>query len=182
MDLDNIIKGCMDGDRKAREALYGRYRNTLFALSLKYCANLEEAEDNLHNAFVEIFTNIRSFANKGSFEGWMKRITIHKAIDSYRKTFGLVALPDKLPDDTTVDEDEMDVSLDRLLELVQRLPNQYRLVFCLYELDDYSHKEIASMLDITEGTSKSNLHKAKALLKRELQQTPINPKKVSNGK
>jgi len=182
LDLDKLIQGCIDGDRKSRQALYDRYRNALFCLSLKYCANTEEAEDNLHNAFIEIFTNIHRFGKQGSFEGWMKRITINKAIDSYRKTFGLVTLPEQLPGDTTVEDYDMDVSLDRILELVQRLPNQYRLVFCLYELDDYSHKEIASMLAISEGTSKSNLHKAKALLKRELLKPAAEPKKVSNGK
>lgn len=182
MDLDKLIKGCIDGDAKAREALYGRYKNTLFCLSLKYCASEEEAEDNLHNAFVEIFTNIRNFSNKGSFEGWMKRITINKAIDSYKKTFGLVTIPERLPDTTDVDDADMAVSLDHLLALIQDLPHQYRLVFSLYELDDYSHKEIADMLSISEGTSKSNLHKAKAILKARLQEHSAPPKTASNGK
>ena len=168
MSLEAIIKGCIRKNRKAQEELYHRYKNTLFMLSLKYCSNEAEAEDNLHNAFIEIFTHIEKFGNKGSFEGWMKRIVINKAISSYRKSYQLVPIKDDYQQDTTVSDDEMDIPADSILKLVQELPNQYRLVFCLYELDDYSHKEIAGMLSITENTSKSNLHRAKQILKEKI--------------
>lgn len=151
-------------------------------LSLKYCPNEAEAEDNLHNSFIEIFTNIKNFNNKGSFEGWMKRITINKAIDSYKKTFQLSPIKDDFKDDTTIDENDFDVSLDHILSLIQDLPNQYRLVFSLYELDDYSHQEIASMLSITESTSKSNLHRAKLILKEKIKAKNSFHKNISNGK
>lgn len=152
-------------------------------LSLKYCSNEAEAEDNLHNAFIEIFTNINKFNNKGSFEGWMKRIVINKAIDSYKKNFKLQPIKDDYCDETIIDKTEIDFSLDHLLSLIQELPNQYRLVFSLYELDDYSHQEIANMLSISESTSKSNLHRAKLILKEKISiKNSFHNYNIHNGK
>lgn len=169
MNLDELIKSCQKQNSKAQEELYHLYRNTLFVLCLKYCANQAEAEDNLHNAFIEIFTNIKKYKGQGSFEGWIKRITINKAIDSYKKSYQLSTISDKDYPDTEIEENELDeYSLDYILALVQNLPNQYRLVFCLYELDNYSHLEIAEMLNISVGTSKSNLHRAKMILKEQI--------------
>lgn len=182
MTIDTIIKGCINGKAGAQEALYLAYRDVLFRISLKYCRSHDAAEDNLHNAFIDIFTKIRQYNNSGSFEGWMKRITINKAVDSYKKTIQLVPVKEDYPEDTTVTDDEMNVSVDYILQLVQQLPDQYRLVFSLYELDDYSHKEIAALLEISESTSKSNLHRAKALLKEKLTRKPmLNNYNVSNG-
>lgn len=183
MNLDKIIKGCSKNNRKAQEELYLLYKDVLFVLCLKYCRNEDEAEDNLHNAFIEIFTGIDKYKGAGSFEGWMKRITINKAIDSYRKTIQLVPVKDNLPDDTEVSDNEMNVPAEYILGLVQQLPDQYRLVFSLYELDSYSHKEIAEMLAISENTSKSNLHRAKAILKQKIINRQSLPNyNVSNGK
>ena len=168
MDIENLIKSCIKQNRQAQEELYHLYKKTLFVLSLKYCANEAEAEDNLHNAFIEIFTNIDKFKNKGSFEGWMKRITINKAIDSYKKKHQLIPIKEDSIQDLTIDTDEIHLSLDYILSIIQELPHQYRLVFSLYELDDYSHLEIAQMLSISVGTSKSNLHRAKTILKERI--------------
>lgn len=149
--------------------MYHQYKEVLFSLSLKYCRNFEEAQDNLHNAFLEIFLNIRQYHGNGSFEGWMKRITINRAIDSYKKTFQLAPITKDFHDDYQVENSDLEnVSLDELLQHIQELPNQYRLVFCLYELDDYSHREISEMLSISESTSKSNLHRAKMILKEKI--------------
>jgi len=168
LNLEELIKGCIRQNSKAQEELYNLYKNVLFVLSLKYCQNEAEAEDNLHNAFIEIFTSIKKYNKKGSFEGWIKRITINKAIDSYKKKYQLVTIKEDLAQDTMLEEDEMDLPLDYILSLIQDLPNQYRMVFCLFELDDYSHQEIAKLLAITEGTSKSNLHRAKVSLKEKI--------------
>lgn len=152
-------------------------------LSLKYCANEAEAEDNLHNAFIEIFTNIKKFDNKGSFEGWIKRITINKAIDTYKKKYQLIPIKEDYIQDTSIDEDELEFSLDYILSLIQELPHQYRLVFSLYELDDYTHQEIAQLLSISEGTSKSNLHRAKVILKEKIcSKNAFHNYSVKNGK
>lgn len=146
------------------------YESKLYNLSLKYCTNKQEAEDNMHDAFIEIFANIKKYKGKGSFEGWIKKITIYKAISKF-KTSILNSPLDQIfcaISEENVEIDADAISLDFLLQLIQGLPNQYRLVFNLYELDDYSHKEIADMLSITEGTSKSNLHRAKQILKEKI--------------
>lgn len=168
MNLEDIIKGCRKRNRRAQEELYHLYKGVLFSLCLKYCRNYAEAEDNLHNSFIEIFSSIHKYSGKGTFEGWIKRITINKAITSYKKTLQLVPIKDNFTGDTDVGPEEMNISADIILEFVQQLPDQYRLIFCLYELDDYSHKEIAVMLSISESTSKSNLHRAKAILKDKI--------------
>jgi RNA polymerase sigma factor (sigma-70 family) len=168
LNLENLIKSCIKQNRQAQEELYHLYKKTLFVLSLKYCANETDAEDNLHNAFIEIFTNIGKYKNKGSFEGWMKRITINKAIDSYKQKYQFTPLKEDITGDTSIDMDESEISLDYMLSIIQELPHQYRLVFSLYELDDYSHQEIADLLSITVSTSKSNLHRAKTILKEKI--------------
>lgn len=183
MKLENLINSCIKQNRQAQEELYHLYKKTLFVLCLKYCANEAEAEDNLHNTFIEIFTNIKKFNNKGSFEGWMKRIAINKAIDSYKSKYQLVSIKDDFVQETTIDEDEVAFSLDYLLSLVQELPHQYRLVFNLYELDEYSHQEIARMLSISESTSKSNLHRAKVILKEKIKsKNSFQQYSIKNGK
>ncbi|MEM0576175.1 RNA polymerase sigma factor [Flavobacterium polysaccharolyticum] len=174
MDLENCIESCIRQNRKAQEQLYQLYKKTLFTLSLKYCANVSDAEDNLHNTFIEIFTSIHKYDKRGSFEGWIKRITINKAIDSYKKKLFDVPVPEYGLCDTTLEEDELDISADYLLTIIQELPHQYRLVFNLYELDDYSHQEIAEMLSISVNTSKSNLHRAKLILKQKIKEKQKN--------
>ncbi|WP_340201500.1 RNA polymerase sigma factor [Ascidiimonas sp. W6] len=171
MSLETLIKRCKKNDLKAQESLYKQYKDILFFLSLKYCGNIEEAEDNLQEAFMAIFKSIRKYKGKGSFEGWMKRIVIYKAIDRYKKK----VVYDIINEDVTaIEKPESEgviafsYSLDTLLKLVQELPDKYRMVFSLYELDDYTHLEIANLLNITVGTSKSNLHRAKAILKEKL--------------
>lgn len=182
MNLESLIKDCIRQKSKAQEELYNRYKDILFVLCLKYCSNEAKAEDNLHNAFIEIFTNIKKYNSSGSFEGWIKRITINKAIDSYKKSYQMVPIKDDFQD-TMIEEKEIDFSLDTILTLIQELPTQYRLVFSLYELDDYSHKEIAEMLEISENTSKSNLHRAKTILKEKIKQKNSfhNNYNISNG-
>lgn len=168
MNLYQIIKGCIKQNRKSQEELYNLYYKSLFVVSLKYCQNDSEAEDNLHDAFIEIFTNIKNFKATGSFEGWMKRIVINKAISRYKKSFFLTSIKDDNIPEITISEAEMDYPIDYLLSLIQELPHQYRLIFNLYELDEYSHKEISEMLSISESTSKSNLHRAKLILKEKI--------------
>lgn len=183
MNLDQLIKGCVKQNRKSQEELYNLYYKILFVTSLKYCPNDAEAEDNLHDAFIEIFTNIKNFKGSGSFEGWMKRITINKAISRYRDSSFLTPIKDDVSQDVFVDETEIDFSLDYMLSLIQELPHQYRLVFNLYELDEYSHKEIAAMLFISESTSKSNLHRAKLILKEKItSKNAFHNYKINHGK
>ena len=179
MKIEELIKQCIKNDRTAQNELFRKYKETLFFTSLKYCRNEEDAEDNLHDAFIAIFQNIKTYKNKGSFEGWMKRITIYKAIDKY-KAFKptTVEIKDDILEDTVEVEENTNFSLEELLKLIQELPDQYRLVFNLYQMDGFSHKEISVLLKISEGTSKSNYHRAKLLLRDKIseQNKPTNPK------
>lgn len=171
MEFNELIKACSKNDRKAQSELYQRYKNVLYLVSLKYCRNQTDAEDNLHDAFLTIFKNIKKYNHRGSFEGWMKRIVINKAIDKYKKkkTFLNNEKEHLLTTETHVEIDpKTEIALDKLLFLIQQLPDQYRLVFNLYQLDGFSHKEIAKKLSISESTSKSNYHRAKIILREKL--------------
>ncbi|WP_271767607.1 RNA polymerase sigma factor [Aquimarina algiphila] len=184
MDTRKLIKKCQRNNRKAQSELFHLYKDILFALSLKYCKNYSEAEDNLQDSFITIFKKINQYNFKGSFEGWMKRITINKAIDKYKKAPLLdVSIDEEKIADTRVDPETLNFPLDELLAFIQELPDRYRLIFNLYELDNYSHKEIANMLHISEGTSKSNLHRAKVILKTKILSSNNYLKKIaiSNG-
>ena len=171
MELDELIKSCIKKNRRAQEELYTIYKKKLYPVCLKYCSSHSEAEDHLHDTFIIIFDTIKKYKNKGSFEGWMKRIAINKAIDKYKKnkTFSLNdKTADSLSDDVMLDEEDLPPSWEALMRLIQELPNQYRLIFNLYEIEGYSHKEISRSLNISESTSKSNLHRAKRILKEKI--------------
>lgn len=171
MNVDQLIHKCIKKDRRAQEALYNTYKKKLFPVCLKYCRSHSEAEDHLHDVFIEIFDKIAKYKGKGSFEGWMKRIAINTAIDKYKKnkTFSLEAeKAANLSEDTTLEPNDLPPTWEELIALIQELPDQYRIVFSLYELDGYSHKDIASTLKISGSTSKSNLHRAKAILKDKI--------------
>src|SRR5690606_26753951 len=135
-----------------------------------YSRNASEAEDNLHDSFMTIFKKINGYSYKGSFEGWIKRITVNTVLQKYRKQGTFDSLPYNLEEDINVStEQQEEYSLDYLLGIIQSLPDRYRLTFNLYVLDGYSHKEIATMLDISEGTSKSNLARAKMALRNKIE-------------
>jgi RNA polymerase sigma-70 factor (ECF subfamily) len=138
---------------------------------LKYSKNYQDAEDNLQDSFLTIFEKIKQFKHKGSFEGWLKRITIHTALQKYRKKAPLQILKevaDEIEDEQLNLENSI-FSMDILLGFVQQLPDRYRLIFNLYVLDEHSHREIASLLKISEGTSKSNLSRARKILKEKIE-------------
>lgn len=171
MSLDKLIKNCARNDRKAQAEVYQIFSGKLFALCLKYSSNYQEAQDNLQDGFINIFEKIGQFNFNGSFEGWMKRIIINTALQKYRQKNVLqLVVPKEIPEEITeVEVDENRVSLTLLLDTIQQLPNKYRIVFNLYVLDGYSHKEISHELKITEGTSKSNLSRARLILKKKLE-------------
>ena len=168
MSLDQLIQNCKKNDTKAQSELYILFSSKLFAICLKYCRNRAEAEDNLQDSFVIIFNKVSQYNNKGSFEGWLKRITINTALQRYRSkgVFDIVN-EDKI-EDVNIEVENEEVSIDFLLNSIQELPDRYRMVFNLYVLDGYSHKEIAEMLNITTGTTKSNLARARLILKEKV--------------
>jgi len=169
LSLNQLIENCKINDTKAQSELYKLFSSKLFSVCLKYSRNYAEAEDNLQDAFVTIFKKIGQYKSKGSFEGWLKRITINTALQCYRTQGVFDIVNDHLIEDVAITiEDEDNISLDYLLKIIQELPDRYRLVFNLYVMDGYSHQDIAEMLKITTGTSKSNLARARQILKDKI--------------
>lgn len=169
MSLEQLIIKCKKNDAQAQSQIYKLFSSQLFALCLKYSKNYAEAQDNLQDSFVTIFKKMDQFGNKGSLEGWMKRITINTALQRYRSVGVFDIVNEDQIEDVAVEIYEEDISLDFLLSIIQELPDRYRLVFNLYVLDDYSHKEIAEMMGISTGTSKSNLARARMILKDKIE-------------
>ena len=170
MSLEQLIHDCRNNSIKAQEQLYRLFASKLFAVCLKYSRNYADAQDNLQDGFLIIFNKIGQYQFKGSFEGWAKRVMINNVLQKYR-TQGVVELVNEnIPDEEeSVEIEDEAVSMEFLLSIIQQLPDRYRMVFNLYVTDGYSHKEIAEMLDITVGTSKSNLARARIILKEKIE-------------
>jgi len=167
--IEQLIYECTQNNTKAQEQLYRLLAPKLFAVCLKYSQNYDEAQDNLQESFLVIFDKIDQFKNKGSFEGWAKKIVINYTLQQYRKRKVFDIVSENFADESEIELDDEEVSLAFLTKIIQELPDRYRMVFNLYVMDDYSHKEIAEMLGITIGTSKSNLSRAKAILKEKIE-------------
>ena len=177
MVLEKLISECQKNQPKAQEQLYRLFEKKFFGLCLKYSSSYADAQDNFQEGFLIIFRKINQYSGKGSFEGWAKRILINNALQKYKGVRFMEVINDNIPDvDVTIDEEE--ISLDYLMQIIQELPDQYRIVFSLYVLDDYSHQEISEMLSISTGTTKSNLNRARLLLKeKKKKKTVTNLKK-----
>ena len=169
--LDDIIKGCVSGRSNAREKLYNLYSGKMWAVCLRYTHNYDEAKDVLQDGFIKIFEKISQFEGRGHFEGWMRRIIVNTALASYRKHNYLNIDSTFIPsnNEEIIENIECDLSAQDLMKIIQELPPQYRTVFNLYAIEGYAHKEIAEMLGINEGTSKSNLSRARDILQKKVQ-------------
>ncbi|UGU18293.1 RNA polymerase sigma factor [Sinomicrobium kalidii] len=170
MSLEELISRCKDRDRKAQEQLYRLFNGKLYSICLKYSRNQTEAEDNLQDSFMAIFNKIDQYRFKGSFEGWIRRIAVNTVLQKYRKEKVFNIVSEEIEDEVEAEIEDEDISLDYLLGIIQRLPDKYRLTFNLYVMDGYSHKEISEMLGISEGTSKSNLSRARVILKSHIEE------------
>lgn len=169
LSLNQLIENCKINDTKAQGELYKLFSSKLFSVCLKYSRNYAEAEDNLQDAFLTIFDKIEQYKNKGSFEGWLKRITVNTVLQRYRSEKVFDIINENTIVDVELEVDEDNISITYLLQIIQELPDRYRLVFNLFVLDGYSHKDIADMLDINVGTSKSNLARARQTLKQTIE-------------
>lgn len=174
----DLLEGCIRGDRKMQHELYDRFAPKMYGVCLRYAANTEEAEDILQESFIKVFKKIASFRKEGSFEGWIRRIFVNTAIEHYRKKIYLQPITEH--EESTVEGGYLSV-LDNLAEkdiisLVQQLSPGYRTVFNMYVVEGYSHKQIAEQLGISEGTSKSQLSRAKQIL-QDLVKTFIEERK-----
>ena len=168
---DNIIKGCIKNKRKCQEILYKELSPKMMVVCLRYANNIHEAEDYLHNGFLKLFDNINKFNFNGSFEGWSRKLFRNLIINEIKNNNKIIYHETNDFADTEINIDTKiidDIDTKYLIELIQKLTPAYRLVFNLYVIDDFSHKEISEKLNISIGTSKSNLYKAKGKLKKML--------------
>lgn len=168
--LENLIKQCQEKNRKAQEEVYLQFSPVLFSICLRYASNYEDAQDVFQEGFVLIFNKIDQFRFEGSFEGWIKRIMVNLSLEKIKKNnrISFENYENQLLQDEDDDVDEQDFDYQEILENVQNLPPQYKQVFNLYVFEEYSHQEIAELLGISVGTSKSNLSRARNILKRNL--------------
>lgn len=168
-EQEYIIEQCIKGSNKAREKVYKAFADRLYATCIYYTHNTEDANDLLQEGFIKIFSNISKFKNRGSFEGWMRRIIINLALEKHRKHHYLYPVDDITAyDDIDQNDIESNLSAAEIISLVRELTPQYQMVFNLYAIEGYSHKEIGAMLNISEGTSKSNLSRARTILQRKI--------------
>lgn len=168
----DILKGCMQGKHSAQRELYRRYSRMLLGVCNRYARNIEEAEDIMQEGFVKIFLNINSFKGEGSLTAWMRRIMINTAITNYHRTLKH-RYHDDIDDIRESDMEEMrweesDFSAGELFRVIQQMPAGYRMVFNLYAVEGYKHREIAEILEIDENTSKSQYSRARHWLQERL--------------
>ena len=177
--LKELISGCVKNDRRSQEELFKLFYGKMLGVCMRYARDRDTAEEMLQEGFIKIFDKLEAFDYKGSFEGWIRRIVSNTAIDNIRKSKKNPLLTDndedfKLGGSDPIVENEEIQFLGRkagiALEAVQNLSPAYRAVFNLHVMEEYTHKEIAEILGISEGTSKSNLSKAKMNLQRTLKE------------
>jgi|688.fasta_scaffold173316_3 RNA polymerase sigma-70 factor (ECF subfamily) len=168
--VDSLLDGCKKGDRKAQESLYKALASKMMAVCMRYAKDTFEAEDILQMGFIKVFRKVSEFRSEGSFEGWIRRIMVNTAIETYRKNLRSLNVVDidEVYDQPQSTFDMGKLELNDLLKLVQQLSNGYRIVFNMYAIEGYSHKEIAKELGISEGASKSQLSRARAILKDKI--------------
>lgn len=165
-----LIRRALKGDQRSFQALYQKYRQSLFMVCLRYAKDKSTAQDYLQEAFINIFKNLHRFdESKGIFEPWAKRIAINVCLMHLRKqTLYSVGITEAEGQKTNMADALSELALQEMLDMIQQLPQGYRTIFNLYVIDGYSHKEIAEKLNITEGTSKSQLSKARNLLQKKI--------------
>jgi RNA polymerase sigma factor (sigma-70 family) len=165
-----LIHGCVRKDPGAQKELYERFSAKMYGLSYRYVKNSMEAEDVLVTAFMKVFDKIHQFKHDGSFEGWIRRIVVNESLTYLRRNRALyleaeLELADREPDYASLSDH---LEAEELLAMIQELPTGYGIVFNLYAIDGYSHKEIADQLGISENTSKSQLSRARTYLQKML--------------
>ncbi|MDB5141310.1 MAG: sigma-70 family polymerase sigma factor [Mucilaginibacter sp.] len=175
--IEDLIEKCKAGERKAQESLYKQLASKMLGVCMRYATDRMEAEDMLQNGFIRVFQKLADFRGDGSFEGWVRRIMVHGSIEYYRKHHKMLQVVDVESEGIEQSVNPVAVAnLDAkdLMILIQRLSPGYRMVFNLYAIEGYSHREIGDIMGISEGASKSQLSRARTILKEQIAQ--------SNGK
>lgn len=175
MDENKLIQACIREDKAAQKQLYDLFAAKMYFVCLRYARHELEAQDMLQDGFIKVFDNLAQFKSNGSFEGWVRRIMVNASLNYCRKSsfkneqIGIEDYQDKVVDSKAISR----MSEKELLALIQRLPNGYRMVFNLYVIEGYSHKEIGEMLDISESTSRSQLAKSRKWMQKLLMEQKI---------
>lgn len=167
----DLIKGCIEGNRRMQEELYTRFASKMYAVCLRYANNANDAQDLLQEGFIKVYKNLHRFRAEGSFEGWIRRVFVNTSIEHFRRKATQLAIVSEKEENSIEDSDVS--ALDNLAEkdiinLIQELSPGYRTVFNLYVVEGYSHREIGDILGISEGTSKSQLARAKGILQKKV--------------
>ncbi|WP_240671069.1 RNA polymerase sigma factor [Lacibacter luteus] len=165
----DLIQGCIQGDRRMQKALYDKYAGKMYAVCLRYMSNADDAQDILQDGFIKVYKNLERFRGEGSFEGWVRRIFVNTAIEQIRKKKNDLSLTEKeesieLKSVSAIEN----INEKDLMKIIRDLSPGYRAVFNLYVVEGYSHKEIGDMLGISEGTSKSQLARARMILQEKI--------------
>ncbi len=174
-----LIKGCVEQNRAAQNELYKLFSSQLFAVCYRYSNSREEAEDTFHEGFMKIFDNIKNFRNEGPLEGWLRRIMVNTALKKFKKkSLEIVNIDDVAEVENKSNQYYSDdfvgqSEANKIMKLIDNLPPAYKLVFNLYEFEGLKHHEIATQLGISEGTSKSNLSRAKTILQNAIKEEEI---------
>lgn len=176
MDDSVLVEKCINGDQRAQRELFEKFAPKMLGVCLRYASNSEQAEDVLQEGFIKVFTKLEAYSGKGSFEGWIRRIMVNTSLDQIRKNI-------KFQDNLAVEDVEYKLSTNAfileglasedLLSMINEMPGGYKVVFNMFAIEGYSHKEIAKRLDISENTSKSQYSRARSYLKTKLEEIGI---------
>lgn len=176
MDDATLVEKCIEGDPKAQRLLFDKFAPKMLGVCLRYAKNTEQAEDVLQEGFIKVFTKLKNYQGKGSFEGWIRRIMVNTSLDQIRKEV-------KFQDNVAMDDVDYKLELDTyileslqakdLLILINEMPEGYKVVFNMFAIEGYSHKEIAEELNISVNTSKSQYSRARSYLKVKLEELGI---------
>lgn len=172
MDDETLVVECVKGNAKAQRMLFEKFAPKMMAVCLRYSKDVEEAEDILQDGFIKMFSKLPDFKMEGSLEGWVRRIMVNTSLDAIRRN--KKHLGDSKLEDVDFRISSQESTMDHLLaedlmKLVQKLPDGYKVVFNLFAIEGYSHKEIADLLGVTENTSKSQYSRARAYLRAQLE-------------
>jgi RNA polymerase sigma-70 factor (ECF subfamily) len=165
---EELIRQAVDNNRQAQHKIYVRFSPKMLAICRRYCKDIQEAEDVLVIAFTKVFANLKHFKNEGNLEGWIRRIIINECISFLRIRKKVVFIEEESFLDDGFNSIEIQFSVEQILYLIDRLPEGYKMIFNLYAIEGFKHQEIASMLGISEGTSKSQLSHARKILKEQI--------------
>jgi RNA polymerase sigma factor (sigma-70 family) len=165
-----LINRCLNGDKSAQSLLYHRYASKMLGVCYRYMQTVYEAEDVLQEGFIKVFRSLETFRNYGALEGWIRRIMVNAALDYLRKNKKLRTETDidNIEDEPYTDDTYRNFDTEELIRKIKALPEGYRVIFNLYAIEGYTHKEIAEKTGITESTSRSQYSRAKAILKKQL--------------